>query len=144
MANGKENSQKGEGMNLISVMDCLTQICGGVILVSAVIPLCMMPYRMFQVFRDKVKLDLEYGEHTYNPIFAWLVYGSTGVGVVLSLYRLGLIDHRLAFDVACFAGCLWMVLLLVCFMAAGIYKRIARRRGKFQRKITETGICSGD
>lgn len=112
-------------MNFISVMDCLATICSGMTLVSAVIPLCMMPYRMLQVFRDKVKLDLEYGEHTSNPIFAWLVYGLTGAGVVFSLHRLGLIDYRLAIDVAYFAGCLWMALLLVCFVAAGIYRRIA-------------------
>lgn len=130
-------------MNFIPVIDCLATICCVVILVSTVIPLCMMPYRMFQVFRDKVELELECGEHTYNPIFAWLVYGLTGGGVVFSLHRLGLIDRGLAFDVASFASCLWIVLLLVCFMAAGIYKRIARRRGALQRKARETGICRG-
>lgn len=116
-------------MNFISVVDGLSMTFCGVILIASVIPLCMMPYRMIQAFRDKVKRDVECGKSTYNHVFAWLAYGFVGGGIVFSLFNLGLVKRELAVSVTCFVGCIWMALLLVCCVAAGIYKRIVKRRG---------------
>ena len=116
-------------MNCISVMEGMRTIFCVVILIASVVPFCMMPYRMFQVSRDRVKLDAESGGQPYNLIFAWLAYGFVGIGVLFSLFTLGLINRGLVVNLGCFACCVWMALLLVCYVAVGVCTRMARRRG---------------
>ena len=115
-------------MNCISVMAGIRTIFCVVILIAAVVPLCMMPYRMFQASRDKVKLCVESGGQSYDLIFAWLAYGFVGIGVLFSLYTLGLVNRVLAIRLVCFAGCLWMFILLVCYAAVGVCAKMAKRR----------------
>lgn len=115
-------------MNCVVVIDGLMMAISGVILIASVVPLCMMPYRMIQAFREKVKLEVEYGKQAYDHIFAWLTYGFVEGGVVYSLFIIGLIDRELSLFIICFVGCAWMGLLLVCYVAAEIYKRIVVRR----------------
>lgn len=40
-------------MNCVVVIDGLMMAISGVILIASVVPLCMMPYRMIQTFREK-------------------------------------------------------------------------------------------
>lgn len=106
---------------LVKALCCAT-------LVMSVIPLVMMPLRILPTLRDEVKLELERGEDTDNPLFMCMIYALLIVGIVFSLYQLGFVCYLLAIVVGSACLCLLASLFLLCDIVAVIYIWVGKRR----------------
>jgi len=83
-------------------------------------PPVMMPLRIVQACRDEVKLGLDRGEDTDNPLFTCMIYALLIVGIVFSLYQLCFVCHLLAISVGSACLCLLAVLFPLCDIIAAV------------------------
>lgn len=104
-----------------NVLSCAT-------LVASVFPLVMMPIRIFQAYRDEVKLEIDRGKETDSPLFMWVIYALLTTGIVFSLYQLDFMCYHLAFTVASACLCLLALLCLLCDIIAVIYIWVVKCR----------------
>ncbi len=114
-------------MHLQTVMESVNRVLCVAFLVASVIPILVMPYRIVQAFVDKARKDCRRGEHTYNPIFAWLIYFVVVIGVVFSLCQLGALDSECALKAGVVCACLLGALLLCCYLLVLVYKMTSRK-----------------
>ena len=61
-------------MHFQTVIESVDRVLCVALLIASVIPVLVMPYRIFQAFADRAKQDRESVGRTYDPIFAWLIY----------------------------------------------------------------------
>ncbi len=104
---------------LIRVLCCAT-------LVVSVFPLVMMPYRIFQIYREEIRLELDNGDDSDNPWKCWITYALLVVGVVFSLFQLGCMCRLLAVAVGSACVCLLALICLFCNIAVVVYMRVVR------------------
>ena len=130
-------------MNLVPLVNSLCKALCCATLVVSVFPLVMMPFRVFQAYRDAVRLELDGGEDAVNPLLHWMFYALLVIGVVFSLYQLGFVSHLLAVAAASACACLLACLCLLCGISAAIYTRIATGRRKSKRKMSTLGKTGG-
>ena len=109
-------------MHFQTVIESVDSVLSVAFLVASVIPILVMPYRIVQAFVDKAPKDCRIGEHTYNPIFAWLIYSIVVIGVVFPFYQLGVLDSDRALKAGVMCACLLGVLLLCCYLLVLMYK----------------------
>ena len=118
-------------MHFQTVIESVDRVLCVALLIASVIPVLVMPYRIFQAFADRAKQDRESVGRTYDPIFAWLIYSVVVAGVVFSLRILGVLDSDRALKAGVVCACLLGCLLLCCYLAVAVHKMIAKsRKGK--------------
>lgn len=117
-------------MHLQTVMESVNRVLCVAFLVASVIPILVMPYRLFQAFAIRARNSRERGEHTYNPIFAWLVYFFVVIGVVFSLHMLELLDYVRALKVGILCACSLGCLFLCCYLVVAVYVIVVKWRSR--------------
>ncbi len=117
-------------MHFQTAIESLDKVLCVALLVASVIPVLVMPYRLFQAFVAKARMNRERGEHVYNPIFCWLAYSIVVLGAVFSLHVLDVLDSDRALKVGIACACLLGCLLLCCYLVVAIYGVILKWRSR--------------
>ena len=117
-------------MHCQTVIESMNKALCVAFLIASVIPVLVMPYRIFQAFVTRARNSHERGEHIYNPIFAWLAYFFIVIGVVFSLHMLELLDYGRALKVGILCACSLGCLLLCCYLVVAIYVIVVKWRSR--------------
>jgi NADH:ubiquinone oxidoreductase subunit 6 (subunit J) len=117
-------------MHCQTVIESMNKALCVAFLIASVIPVLVMPYRIFQAFVTRARNSHERGEHVYNHIFAWLVYFFIVIGVVFSLHMLEVLDSGRVLKVGIICACLLGCLFLFCYLVVAIYGAIVKWRSR--------------